>query len=169
MVSTTSAALVGDLHQDIARNMMMPSTSFYICKILPHDETLVNASVDGASVFRMCARLTGGGPRQPQPSHPRTWFGDWTCSNPTCRAPRCWPTRNQCFRCGMPRYVTSGQNCPPPPWAPPGPPACSIKGTAAPWSSLWPGARRPSHQSSLQQETSGTCPGWTSQNQSSRS
>ena len=35
---------------------------------------------------------------------------------------QCWPTRNQCLRCGMPRYVTSGQECPPPPWAPPGPP-----------------------------------------------
>ena len=81
-----------------------------------------------------------------------TGFCDWTCSNSARRAPRCWPTRNQCFRLAI---CQGCQECPPLPWAPPGP-YCSTKGTATSQSSFRFCAWRPAYQSSAQQETSDT-------------
>ena len=69
MVSTTSSVLVGDLHPDIARIMMLPGTSFYMClgcNMLPRDETLVNAShlcfacCEGVGVVKRVHTLLGG-------------------------------------------------------------------------------------------------------------
>ena len=141
MVSTTSSALL-DMHQDIARIMMIPGTSFYICLVMS-----------------MCDRLKGGGPRHPQPSYTKTGFGDMHNTK---------VTRNQCFPYGMSRYVTSGQERPPPPWAPPGPPPAPPRETT-PQSRLWPCARRPAHQSSSEQANSGTSSGWTPEPDATRS
>ena len=41
-------------------------------------------------------------------------FGQWTCTNPQCRANRCWPTESKCFRCGAPKGYGLTQD--PPGW-----------------------------------------------------
>ena len=43
------------------------------------------------------SRLSGGGPLDV--------LGQWQCG--ICGAIRCWPTRNQCYKCGQPRSASS--------------------------------------------------------------
>ena len=67
-------------------------------------------------------------------------FGQWTCTNPQCRANRRWPTKTKCFRCGAPKGYGLTQDpgrppYPPPGWQPreqhhPGRPAQSSPGSA---------------------------------------
>ena len=47
-------------------------------------------------------------------------FGQWTCTNPQCRANRCWPTKSKCFRCGAPKGYGLTQDPGRPPYPPPG-------------------------------------------------
>ena len=90
--------------------------------------TLAAEGVGSDSVIRACARLRGG--MQPVNGGFSGGgfggggdFGQWTCTNPQCRANRCWPTKSKCFRCGAPKGDGLTQDpgrhpYPPPGWQP---------------------------------------------------
>ena len=62
----------------------------------------VGSSIEALGLFPGCtvrlhSRLRGGGPLDVP--------GQWQCG--LCGAIRCWPTRNQCYKCGQPRSASS--------------------------------------------------------------
>ena len=62
----------------------------------------VGLSIEALGLFPGCtvrlhSRLKGGGALDVP--------GQWQCAN--CGAPRCWQTRNQCYKCGQPRIASS--------------------------------------------------------------
>ena len=62
----------------------------------------VGSSIEALGLFPGCtvrfySRLRGGGPLDVP--------GQWQCG--LCGAIRCWPTRNQCYKCGQPRGASS--------------------------------------------------------------
>ena len=73
-------------------------------RVLRDCVSLAAEGVGSDSVIRVCARMREG----MQPVNGgfggggfggRGDFGQWTCTNPQCRANRCWPTKSKCFRC----------------------------------------------------------------------
>ena len=60
-------------------------------KIVDLSSTLSSAGIVGDCTVHIHHRLRGGS-REDVP-------GQWTCSQ--CFAPRCWPVRKRCYRCGM--------------------------------------------------------------------
>ena len=66
-------------------------------RVLHSVSSLEEAGVNANSVVRVRAGILGG--MQPAGGD----FGQWTCTNPQCRANKCWPTRSRCFRCGASR------------------------------------------------------------------
>ena len=62
-------------------------------KIVDLSSTLSSAGIVGDCTVHIHHRLRGGS-REDVP-------GQWTCSH--CFAPRCWPVRKRCYRCGAAR------------------------------------------------------------------
>ena len=87
--------------------------------------SLAAEGVGSDSVIRVCARMRGR--MQPVNGGFRGGgfagggdFGQWTCTNPQCRANRCWPTKSKCFGCGAPKGYGLTQDPGRPPYPPPG-------------------------------------------------
>ena len=125
MLDVSSDTLVLSLVEDVAELLGLPATSFYLTL---DSMSLAAEGVGSGSVTRTCARLRGG--MQPVNGGFSGGgfggggdFGQWTCTNPQCRANRCWLTKTKCFQCGAPRECGLTQDpgrptYPPPGWQP---------------------------------------------------
>ena len=108
----------------------------------------MNASVDEASVLRMCARLKGGGPGQRQPSHNQTDLLE-PCMQGTQVLAHKEPVLSVRYASICDKWSRMSASALGASWSP----SRFAKATTAPQSCLRPCARRPAHQSSSQQET----------------
>ena len=118
MLDVSLETLVLSLVDDVAELLGPPASCFYL--------SLGSRVAEGAgsdSVIRACARLRGS--MQPDNGGFSVGgfggggdFGQWTCTNPQCRANRCWPTWSKCFRCGAPKWygLTQDPGRPPQGW-----------------------------------------------------
>ena len=124
MVPVYSGGLVSDLHEAIAVTMGVPTACFYLTvgsKILQSDWSLEEAGISMDSVVRTRGRVKGG------MQFADGEFGQWNCTNPQCRATKCWWTKSRCYRCGAPNgygqtLLQQQQPTPNPPSRPPYPP-----------------------------------------------
>ena len=89
----------GQLSEPLSSVLELASGS-YAC----HNEKCldVGSSIEALGLFSGCtvrlySRLRGGSPLDVP--------GQWQCG--ICGAIRCWPTRNQCYKCGQPRSASS--------------------------------------------------------------
>ena len=109
MTDATPDAPVLLLIEDVARLLGLSESCFYLTvgsKVLRDTMSLATERVGADSVIRVCARVRRG----MQPANGSFGgggfggdFGQWTCTNPQCRANRCWPTKSKCFRCRAPK------------------------------------------------------------------
>ena len=128
MIDADPEAPVLLLVEDVAKVLGLPETCFYLTvgsRVLRDCMSLTAEGVGSDSVVRVCARMRGG----MQPVNGGFGgggfvgggdFGQWTCTNPQCRANRCWPTKSKCFRCGAPKGYGLTQDPGRPPYPPPG-------------------------------------------------
>ena len=118
--------MVAELHEAVGIVLGLPTSCFYLSiggNILQNEWTLDEAGVNVESVVRARGWVKGG--MQFQEGIGGGDFGQWNCTNPQCRATKCWPTKSRCYRCGAPKGfgVTSQQLFTPnPPARPPYPP-----------------------------------------------
>ena len=128
MIDADPEAPVLLLVEDVAKVLGLPRSCFYLTvgsRVLREGMSLSAEGVGSNSVVRVCARMRGG----MQPVNGGFGgggfvgggdFGQWTCTNPQCRANRCWPTKSKCFRCGAPKGYGLTQDPGRPPYPPPG-------------------------------------------------
>ena len=122
MIDATPDAPVLLLVEDVAKVLGLPDTCFYLTvgsKVLRGYMPLAAEGVGSDSVIRVCARMRGRMQRVSGGCGGGD-FGQWTCTNPQCRANRCWPTQSKCFRCGAPKGYGLTQDRGRPPYPPPG-------------------------------------------------
>ena len=128
MIDAIPDAPVLLLVEDVAKLLGLPETCFYVTvgsRVLRDCMSLAAEGVGSDSVIRVCAGVRAG--MQPVNGGFRGDgfggggdFGQWTCTNPQCRANRCWPTKSKCFRCGAPKGYGLTQDPGRPPYPPPG-------------------------------------------------
>ena len=123
MIDANPEAPVLLLVEDVAKVLGLPETCFYLTVGSRVLRDCMSLAAD--SVVRVCARMRGR--MQPVNGGFRGDgfggggdFGQWTCTNPQCRANRCWPTKSKCFRCGAPKGYGLTQDPGRPPYPPPG-------------------------------------------------
>ena len=121
MIPAHSWVLVSELHDAVAVSMVAPTSCFYLSvgsKILQSGWTLEEARVSMDSVIRTRGQVNGWMPFQLGTNGGD--FGQWNCTNPQCRARKCWPTKSRCYRCGAPKGMGRHHSNSPvqPPWSP---------------------------------------------------
>ena len=121
MLDVSPDTLVLSLVEDVAELLGLPAACFFLSlgsRVLRGSMTLAAEGEGSDSVIRACARLRGG--EQPvNGGFSGGGFGQWTCTNPQCRANRCWPAKPKCFRCGAPKGYGLTQDPGRPPYPPP--------------------------------------------------